>query len=382
MAAVAAVTAAVAAIAVAAAGRDADAPARAARPPRCPAGAFAVTSPAPPLLPDGGGAAVTVTASAVRLGGSCGPATARVRRTRRFTRVTATWLACERLAGKVRIRARIDAETCREMTGDVSAPRLRLRRRFTAVRTRGGLAGRLVPPPAARADVDTADLGATPDNDRTAAAQPLDAPGTVGGAAYHLSDADRDDDVYALELDGRPLEAVLRIADPVRLDLDLLLLDADLREIAASRGDGSSERLVTVDESGPAYLVVFAYRGPFVPPGRVPWTAYALALRRGTDAAATGEDDDVGPVHLELRDADAGTVLQRARTGRADGWRLAFPEPIPPGRYHVVAGTDRDGDGVADEAGEAVARTDVPAVVDANAVVLLALPLREWSGTP
>jgi len=369
----------------AAAGAGAAAPRAAGLPPRCPAGAFVLDAAAVPLLPGGGAVAITVGANRVAIG-RCGAAAARVRRTRRFTRVTARWLACDGVAGKVRLRGRIDAGTCRQMTGVLRAPRAGIRRAFTALRTRSGLEGRLVPPPGARSDRDTADLGAGPDNDRTAAAQPIAVPGTVGGAGYHRDDADHDDDFFALELDGRPLIVTLRIADPARLDLDLLLLDDRLRDVVPpARGDGATAALATTDESGPAWLVVFAVRGlpggsPPGAPRAVPWSAYTLELRRGGEPAGAGEEDDVGPVHVRLLDADSGALLQQTRADAAGGWRLDFPEPIAPGRYHIVAGTDRDGDGDLAEPGEAVARTAEPLVVGASAVVLVELLLVEWGG--
>jgi hypothetical protein len=351
----------------------------AAPPPACPPAVYRVVATYAPLLPDGSGATLTLTDGNVAIGGSCGRTRARIGRTRSFTTIRATWLSCDRLVGKVRLDARIHAGDCRTLIGMVRAPGTRVWRRFSAVRWQGTIAATVVPPDGAVADADTADPNAQGDNDGSAAAQDV-APGTtVGGAAWDGSADAFDDDWYAITLDGTPRTVTLTIADPSRSGLDLHLVDDHARDLVTPAvGDDAVHALDTGDVSGGAWLVVSGWRTTGdVAPETPPWTAYQLTVA-GTASGA----GDVGPVWVLLLDADTGTLVERARTSAAEGWRVAFAGPLAPGRYRLAAGTDRDGDGVLGDAGEAFGwwpsgdAADV-VVLEADAARDLAVPVAE-----
>jgi serine protease len=322
-------------------------PASARKPPRCAPGAFRVDPAAVPLLPGGAANAILWNANGVALAGRCPPARPRVRRTRRWTKITATWLACDGVAGKVRARLRIDAATCRSMSGDLRAKRERLRTRFAAQRSEGTVRGRVAVSASAVADVDTATSPTDGDNDGSATAQPIALLATAGGAAYAASRTDFDDDWYAVELTAQPTTFTLTIADPTRSDLDLYLVrregDRLVDVVPPSRGQGSVEQLVTTTETGPAWVVVFSYVPDAVASDR-PWTSYVLSIgqtpaglpstaevvpgeaivRLKPTAVANARGAGGGAVALDL-DAGRATLVAGDPVGAAGLFRL--PEP-------------------------------------------------------
>lgn len=316
--------------------------ARARKPPACPQGAFRVDPAAVPLLPGGAADAILWNADGVALAGRCLPTRARVKRTRRWTKITATWLACDGVAGKVRVRLRVDAATCRSMTGRLRAKREKLRTRFAAQRSQGIVGGRLAIPSSAVADVDTATSPTDGDNDGSATAQPMTLLATAGGAAFAASDAAYDNDWYAVELTGQPTTFTLTIADPTRTDLDLFLVrreDGRLVDVVPpSKGLGAVEQLVTTTETGPAWIVVFGYV-PDAVRSDTPWTNYVLSIGQGAIGVPSTAEIVPGDVVARLRPAGdpAATLNARATPTALD---------VDGGRATLVAGDPIGGAGL------------------------------------
>jgi serine protease len=68
-------------------------------------------------------------------------------------------------------------------------------------------------------------------------------------------------------------------------------------------------------------------------------------------SVAAGPPEDLGPVTILLRDAGDRTVVAGTTAIAADGYAYRF-DGVAPGRYEVVATTDRDGDGDLCDIGE------------------------------
>jgi serine protease len=60
---------------------------------------------------------------------------------------------------------------------------------------------------------------------------------------------------------------------------------------------------------------------------------------------------DLGPVEILLRDAENGRTVATTTTTVADAYRYRFAG-LDPGRYEILATTDRDGDGGFCDVGE------------------------------
>ena len=111
------------------------------RPRPCPEGRFivpvaagALTTGAARSVPD----VVALAGAHVSLASGCPAASARIRARRRFTKITATWVACDGVPGKVQLRGRIDAATCAILTGAIKVRSIQATRRFAAERSRCG----------------------------------------------------------------------------------------------------------------------------------------------------------------------------------------------------------------------------------------------------
>lgn len=253
----------------------------------------------------------------VRLG-ACGEARARVRAAKRGTRVRAVFRRCPGVTGRAALAVNITAPDCLTLTGKFRAPRSRIRTDFNG--GRGTLTGRLLAPPGAFADRDTADPAMQGDNDSVETAQPVALVATVGGAAgpgdgtlqtgsgEHLLS-----DIYLLELDGHPIAITLNIADPERADLDLFLVDLTGTPIAApSTGSANVERIETAEHVGPALLVVATYL-----PGSSGTSAYVLTIGQGAPAPTSAGCDFV-PGEMIVRMRDDVPALASARIALAD----------------------------------------------------------------
>lgn len=68
-------------------------------------------------------------------------------------------------------------------------------------------------------------------------------------------------------------------------------------------------------------------------------------------SVAAGPPEDVGPVTILLRNADDGSLLASTTAVAADDYAYRF-DGVAPGRYEVVATTDRDADGAFCDIGE------------------------------
>ncbi len=66
---------------------------------------------------------------------------------------------------------------------------------------------------------------------------------------------------------------------------------------------------------------------------------------------STSPPEDIGPVTVQLRDPTAGGIVATTSTAAAQDYRYRF-DGVAPGRYTIVAGVDRDGDGALCEVGE------------------------------
>ncbi|HEV7733623.1 MAG TPA: S8 family peptidase [Candidatus Binatia bacterium] len=256
------------------------------KPAACPGGAFRATAESLPLLPDVTSDGLVIANGEASIVGTCGRTTAKLKRTRKGTRVTATWLACDGVNGKVRLKAMIDAATCRELRGRLRSKKPRSRRKIVAHLAQGAVHGGVAVSASAIADVDTADSGTTGENDRSSTAQPVSLLSTVGGAAYIVSNTDFDDDYYRIELTGQPVNITLFIAEPDRSDLDLLLLDENGDQIVpSSEGSDNVEQVFTTTQTGTAYIVVFTAIAPDFEAPANPWTGYVLSIGQGPSVA-------------------------------------------------------------------------------------------------
>jgi len=111
----------------------------AARFPKCPGGQFVVQGPTlvPGMGPDGTDA-VSFSATLLGIQSGCPAIEARVRGTRRGTRLKARWASCPHLIGQGRLSATVDAATCNTMTGTFRAPKHHVKVFFTATRSTSG----------------------------------------------------------------------------------------------------------------------------------------------------------------------------------------------------------------------------------------------------
>jgi serine protease len=347
---------------------------------------------------------VTVDGKRVSTNSGCPPKRAKVRSTRRATRIAVAWRSCAGLGGKARLAAKIDAASCSMMTGRFRAKRDGIDVAFGASRSvcgdhvidpalgeqcdgggcaagsacdascacvagATGVTGQLAVPPTAVADVDTADPAMAGDNDSLATAEDGPVVGTVGGAAYRAGPTDFDDDYFRVELDGQPITVTLAIASPENTDLDLYLRDGAGNDIVPpSAGTSTLEQLDTGTYAGTAYVVVHAYDGGVYAP--MPWTNYVLSFGQTPSGAVTRIAPDAefvpGEVVVRLREsvpalaterlALADTELARvtgdARGGSGALFRLPPPTALGAARDHdarrdtlaAVQGLRRRGD--------------------------------------
>jgi hypothetical protein len=107
--------------------------ARRSRAPICPGGRFESAAPvlADPLAKD---TAVILAGNHVSISDGCDPVIGKLAYRAQGTMVIATWKGCGTLAGPVRLRAKIDPDTCNVMTGKLTAKKSKFRRTFSAHR--------------------------------------------------------------------------------------------------------------------------------------------------------------------------------------------------------------------------------------------------------
>jgi serine protease len=92
--------------------------------------------------------------------------------------------------------------------------------------------------------------------------------------------------------------------------------------------------------------------GPGEHTGRVHVTSNGGVAELGVVLSVSpGPPEDVGPVTIHLRRADDATVVASATAVAAAGYAYRFDD-VPPGRYEIVATTDRDADGAFCDVGE------------------------------
>jgi carboxyl-terminal processing protease len=91
----------------------------------CDGGRFVVSA---PLLPGrtSGGDAIEIAAGRLAVDGGCGATAAKLRRTRKGTKVTAKWKQCAGQPGKVKLTALFDA-SCETLTGKISVAKMKPR---------------------------------------------------------------------------------------------------------------------------------------------------------------------------------------------------------------------------------------------------------------
>jgi serine protease len=340
-----------------------------------------------PLVPGGpaGVDVIDVGARQVSIASGCPRLRAKVRGKRQFTTVVAKWKnRCQGIPGKAVLKARIDA-SCGTLTGRFTARKIGLDTPVTATLAvcgngtielgetcdgapcAGGaacasdctcsesVAGQLVVPANAFADVDTNDPGMTGDNNSLETAQELPTPSTAGGAAFAASLERGDVDVYRIQLDGHPLVISLAIADPTATDLDLHLFDANLNDIVPpSEGVANFEQIATTTETGTAFIAVLPFFDGANPPvAPDPWTNYVLAVGQGAPTATrVAPEADFVPGEMVVRFRDATPTI-------ATGWLQ-----LPATAGTLVAGDPLDGGGlyrVAMSAAAARSRADARA---------------------
>ncbi len=150
------------------------------------------------------------------------------------------------------------------------------------------------------------------------------------------------------------------VALPAPVPVDLVLT-ADRSGLAPG---GSYSANVTVTSSAGSRIVPVALQVPL---------------------AGGGGGGDVGQSYVLLVDpATNGTVAQ-ATSRVADGYPIAFAGTVPPGVYILVAGTDRDNDGIIGDGGEAfgaypTATEAAPLELQPGATVTVGLPVIEEVG--
>jgi serine protease len=319
-------------------------PAVAAKPAKCPGGAFRAVAENLPLVPASSSDGIIIANGEASILGTCARTSAKLKRTRKGTKVTATWLACNGTNGKVRLKARIDAATCRELRGTLRSKKPKLRRKFTARLAQGAITGAVAVPSSAVADVDTADTGTDPDNDSVATALPIGLLTTVGGAAYGVDDDDYDIDYYRIELTGQPLNITLFIGEPTNSDLDLKLVDENLTPILESLGTSNVEQLATTNQTGTAYVVVFPSGLSFPNSAPNPWTGYVLSIGQGAAPAEFVPGEVVvrmkspvarTPAALNSSIGTLGVVRASPSVDRSTLYRL--PDVQPPATNAIVA---------------------------------------------
>ena len=260
------------------------------------------------VVPSGSTAvdAIEVRDRTVSIASGCPAVRARVVGGRRFTKVVARWKdSCTGVPGKAILKARLDSEACETLTGRLRGKSAGVAVDVAATRSAcyGRLDGRVIVSQSSFADVDTADPEMVGDNDSIATAQEAPLGGTIGGAAFAVSGGDSDVDFFRIELNGRPLDISLSIADPRATDLNLFLVDANGVDIVPpSRRRGAFEHVSTTTETGTAFVVIqpAPTRAPATP---LPWTNYVLALGQGR--LATGmriaPEADLVPGELVVR---------------------------------------------------------------------------------
>jgi serine protease len=120
----------------------------------------------------------------------------------------------------------------------------------------------------------------------------------------------------------------------------------------AATDDGIAWLAATVDGST---LRITVDRDPLAPgshTGRVDLASNGGAATLEVVAeVAGGPPEDLGPVTVVLRDFDSHATVATTTTDAARDYRYRF-ETVPPGRYAIVATTDRDGNGAICDVGE------------------------------
>lgn len=159
-----------------------------------------------------------------------------------------------------------------------------------------------------------------------------------------------------------PMEPTLTLAAPtVRIAADESVLRVPLR----NAGGGTlapSVAHVTTDDGG-AWLRATLEDGALrieIDRDLLPAGTYAgrvdvasnggdrtLAVLANVDA----EPGDIGPIHVLLRDATTRATVAVTTTTVAEAYRYRFTDVVP-GRYEIVATTDRDADGATCDVGE------------------------------
>ncbi len=111
------------------------APAKKAKPVACDPGRFVVEGAA--LVPAGASPDVVVYGGGIAIDSGCGGVAGKIKATKKGTVVRAKWASCAGVAGKATLVAKIAAD-CATMTGTFRAKKAKVKRKFTAQRSRCG----------------------------------------------------------------------------------------------------------------------------------------------------------------------------------------------------------------------------------------------------
>ncbi|HEV7732379.1 MAG TPA: S8 family serine peptidase [Candidatus Binatia bacterium] len=164
-------------------------------------------------------------------------------------------------------------------------------------------------------------------------------------------------------------------------------------------GATSSEPWLTITPSAalpaavPVDLVLTANRSGLAAGGSYSATVTVTSSAGSRDVpialqvplAGGGGGGDVGQTYVLLVDPVSNDTVAQATSRVADGYPIVFASTVPPGVYILVAGTDRDNDGIIGDGGEAFGAYPTatePATLDLQpgATVTVGLPVIEEVG--
>lgn len=159
-----------------------------------------------------------------------------------------------------------------------------------------------------------------------------------------------------------PDPALLVETETVRIDVDQSVVDVPFRNVGG--GALVMHGVTPATDDGVPWLSVTVERDVFrlaadrgtLAPGEHAGLVHVASNGGTVDLGvvltiAAGPPEDVGAVTILLRDADEGTVVATTTATPADEYTYRF-DAVPPGRYEVVATTDRDADGAFCDIGE------------------------------
>jgi hypothetical protein len=287
----------------------------------CPGGRFPVAG---ALVPGGVEAdAIDVAGDQVSVDSGCPGVTAKLKQTRRFTKLVARWETCGALE-RVRLVVKLDAATCESLEARFEARKLERRKLTAAIEVPPGVFGRNTDPlPEGAVLVDAeewAELAEQP------GFRPIGPTQNASDRAAEEAHAAADAETVAVFLDAHPH---LR---------DQYLGGVDPSDPALAQGDDGNFRLSRIDRAGAPQVVT-----TMGPKARRSWLATLLRefptrdnqlgiYENMYDSVASIDPQLVSNfVTKEQARAMTGTQLRDLVVSRAFDWSLFAPYVPPPG---------------------------------------------------